>query len=91
MVNKFSKLFRKIRFPHNFSNSVTIEFWVRYSLLQKFPQANIIFFHHPTVSVLKLRPRPTKFMIIIALPKELGSKICRMFLKRYKFFLVSMS
>ena len=53
-VNKFSKSFRTIRFSHNFSNSVTVDFWFRYSLLQKFPQAKIIFFYQSTVMTIKL-------------------------------------
>ena len=45
-VNKLAELFRNIRFPHIFSksvNEVTIEFWFRYTVLQKFLQANMIF------------------------------------------------
>ena len=75
-VNKLSELFRKIRFPHNFSSSAnlaTIEFKFRHFLLQKFIQAYIIFIHQHTVSAIKVSKRLTTFMIMIALPKELGS------------------
>ena len=78
MVNDLSKLFwkkKKKRFPNNFSktiNYVIVEFWFRYTFMHKFLEANIIFVHQPTVLAIEHLQRFTKFMITIALFKELG-------------------
>ena len=77
MVNKFSELLRKVRFSYNFSKSVhyvTVNFWFRYTLLQKCFQTDAIFFYQGTVSAIKFQKRLTKFKITIALPKKFGSK-----------------
>ena len=63
-------------FPMMFLNlytKISIEFWIRNTLLQKLPQTDMIFFDQLKVPAIKFGKCFADFMIQIAFLKEFGS------------------